>query len=171
MATSKKTPAKATGAKKPTDHQKKASSAADFKKRKYGTFELPSGLVAELKNPGGLRVFMGTGSIPNSLMPIVNNAVEGGVKPKTEDLQASSVDPETISDMMAMMDNIAVTCFVNPRVHAVPEDNDDRDEELLYADDIEDEDKMFIFRWVSGGTSDVERFRKEQASDVASLAG
>jgi hypothetical protein len=36
----------------------------------------------------------------------------------------------------------------------------------LYTDDVDDEDKQFIFQYVVGGSRDLERFRSEQASAV-----
>jgi len=148
----------------------KISSASEFKKKRAGVIELPSGMTVRLRNPGGLRIFMANGSIPNSLMPLVKEALDSGTEmdaKKTSDV----VDQDTITEMMEMMDRIAVTCFVEPRCYPVPEDDALRDDNLLYADEVEDEDKMFIFQWVSGGTEDVATFRAKQASNVAALSG
>jgi len=151
----------------------KISSPSDFKKRRSATLELPSGMIARLRNPGGMRVFIGRGTIPNSLMPIVKGSLESNAESGQAVAQqmAADVNEDLIQDMMNMMDEIAVTCFVEPRVYPVPDNEADREDDLLYADEIDDEDKMFIFRWVSGGTSDVERFREEQKRDVAAVAG
>ena len=64
-----------------------------------------------------------------------------------------------------------VQCSVEPKVHPAPEDEADRDDDLLYPDDIEDMDKMFVFQWVSGGTTDLETFRQRYSSNMASLGG
>lgn len=146
------------------------STASDFKKKRAGVVELPSGMVVQLKNPGGLRIFMANGSIPNSLMPIIKESLDSGQAPEAKDA-AELIQEDIINDMMSMMDNIAVACFVNPRCWPTPASEDERDDEKLYADEVEDEDKMFIFQWVSGGTSDVEKFREEQARNVASVSG
>lgn len=161
----------ATSQKKPAPL--KPSSISDFKKKRSATMELPSGMIAKLRNPGGMRVFMGNGTIPNSLMPVVKETLDGNKADGVEVAQQTlaDVDEAMIADMMRMMDSIAVACFVEPKVFNTPENEDDREDDKLYADEVDDEDKMFIFRWVSGGTSDVEQFRQEQAGNVAALAG
>lgn len=45
----------------------------------------------------------------------------------------------------------------------------DRDEDTLYADQVSEEDKQFIFQFGVGGTADVARFRRELVSNVAGL--
>lgn len=46
-----------------------------------------------------------------------------------------------------------------------------RDPDVLYVDQVSAEDKNFIFQFAMGGTADVERFRGELGSGVASLSG
>jgi hypothetical protein len=46
----------------------------------------------------------------------------------------------------------------------------DRDEDVLYADQVSEEDKQFIFQFGTGGTADVERFRKEFGGHVAGIS-
>lgn len=147
------------------------NSAADFKKKRNGIFELPSGLMIRLRNPGGMGMFLKQGMIPNSLMPVVDKALKGE-KPSTEDIMPTGgVDDSMVQDMMGLMNHIVVTCAVDPKVLPVPESEDDRDDELLYVDELEDNDKMFIFQWVTGGTSDLETFRQRHAENVAALGG
>lgn len=43
-----------------------------------------------------------------------------------------------------------------------------RDANTLYADEVDLEDKMFIFQWALGGVSDLEAFRKQQRAAVES---
>ena len=146
MTAPKKTPAK-------------VASAADFKKKRAATLTLPSGFVVEVRNPGGMRAFLKDGIIPNSLMPMVQNALAEGKS--TPEMSISDVEPQTIAEMMEMMDHITVACMVKPRVYDVPDDPDERSDDLLYTDEIEDEDKMFIFNWLTGGTKELEPFRPQ----------
>lgn len=44
-----------------------------------------------------------------------------------------------------------------------------RDPEALYIDEVEMDDKMFIFGWAVGGTADLERFREESAAVLADV--
>lgn len=54
-----------------------------------------------------------------------------------------------------------------PRYEEIP--LSDRDEDTLYTDDIDMEDKTFIFNFVVGGTRDIERFREEYGDAVATV--
>lgn len=165
------------------------SSAQDFKKRRAGLFELPSGLVMRLRNPGGLKIFMKEGLIPNSLMGTVQNALDKGKEMEAKDfVKDGKVDPLLMDNMMALLDAVMVECAVQPRVYPSPSEADVlvwnsehedeqvnlpellKDDEKVYADEIDDQDKMFVFQWITGGTSDLESFRREHATNVADLS-
>jgi hypothetical protein len=153
---------------------RRISQVGDFKKRLGGVMELPSGAVVKVRNPGGLKAFLGNGSIPNSLMPIVQKAVNNGKAVSADEMgiigEDGSIDPEVLSDMMSMIDNVLLQTVKEPKVYPVPEDEEDRDDDLLYVDEFPDEDKQFLFQWVSGGTRDLEQFRREYSSAVDSVA-
>lgn len=169
----------------------KISQVGDFKKRLGGVMELPSGVTVKVRNPGGMKVFISTGMIPNSLMSIIQQGIESGQGAVAGDIlnKDGKFDPQMMSDMMELMDNILIKTVIEPPVHPnltqedVDRFNDDhpglpnltnieqlRDPETLYADEFPDEDKQFIFQWVSGGTSDLERFRQRQTQGVGDLA-
>lgn len=167
------------------------SQVGDFKKRLGGVMELPSGLVVKAKNPGGLRAFLNSGLIPNSLMSIIQKGLDkgSGKNISTEIVKDGKIDPEMLTDMMAMMDNIAVKVIVEPQIHPTLTENDLRvwnethpenepltsieqlrSDDKLYADELPDDDKMFLFQWVSGGTKDLETFRRQHAAGVDALS-
>jgi hypothetical protein len=172
--------------------QLQISQVGDFKKRLGGVMQLPSGVVVKVKNPGGMRAFLTTGLIPNSLMGVIKEALEGkGTEEFTgkEFLnEEGGLDTDTMNDMMALLDSIAVKCIVQPKVHAVPttedllvwnvdhpdeqlDDPDElRDEEKLYADELPEDDKMFIFQWLTGGTNDLATFREGQEQNMGAVA-
>lgn len=178
MATPRKTASKAEAF--------KVSQIGDFKARMGGPQTLPSGLNVIVKNPGGLQAFIANGTIPNSLLTIVKDALD--TKSSKEEMVAKaqnlSKDVESIGEMMQLMDIIASQVIVKPRVYKVPTQEDVdrhnilnpgdqvtdpfelRDEERLYTDDIEEQDKMFLFQWITGGTRDLETFRKEYERNV-----
>jgi hypothetical protein len=56
----------------------------------------------------------------------------------------------------------------SPDYHIFMEDA--RDEDVLYADEVDLNDKSFIFQFALGGTADLERFREALSSDVADLS-
>jgi len=151
---------------------KKASSAAEFKKAK-GPVKLPSGLYMELKRPG-LMALAKDGLIPNSLMGIVDAGIKAGKAPEpSEVLGEDGVD---IAEMEKMVDNIVCAVAVDPEVSPLidPETGEpwvERDDDVVYIDDIEEMDKMFIFQYVTGGTSNLEQFRQESANLLASVSG
>lgn len=167
----------------------KISQIGDFKKRLGGLLELPSGAVVKVRNPGGMRVFLDSGMIPNSLMKIIQDGLDKGKPAAPGDIvKDGKIDPAMLTDMMTMMDNIAIKVIVEPPVMpaltemdliewntAHPEESLDtveqlRSEDKLYVDEFPDEDKMFIFQWVSGGTKDLETFRQQHAAGVDAIS-
>jgi hypothetical protein len=86
------------------------------------------------------------------------------------------------------MDNVACRVIVEPKIHprltqadvdawnaenpdALVEDIEElRDDEQLYADELPDDDKSFLFQWISGGTADLATFRREHEQGVDHLA-
>lgn len=187
----KKTPRKRTADNRPEIpasqralHERGATSASEWKKKAAGhELEVPSGNVALVKRVG-LQAFVKQGVIPNSLMPMINKAIKTGEFDVKEEL--GEVDAEKINDILRLYDVVVVECVVQPRVLPAPvftaetaesedyigevipfsmrEDTDD-----LYVDEVDFNDKVFIFQWVVGGTSDVEAFRAEQATTLESL--
>ena len=152
---------------------KKVSGAADFKKRKQGTvLELPSGIVIRAKRVE-LQTMIMQGSVPNPLMEVVSEALEKGKKAdvaKMVGVDEGKVDLDTVRDMYEMVNAVVIESVIEPPIHPLPDDEDDRDDDLVYIDEVEDTDKMFMFQWASGGTSDLEQFRRESDADMAALA-
>ena len=111
------------------------------------------------------------GMVPNSLMTIVQSAVGEHKKLEAEDLvtKDGGLDNQMVLDMVEFTDQLTMRCLAEPKAHPVPENEDDRDDDLLYVDEIDEEDKMFIFQWATGGTTDVERFRQEYSTKLDAL--
>lgn len=172
--------------------QSRISQIGDFKKRIGGELELPSGLTIKWRNPGGLRAFMAAGKIPNVLLNQVDRALKGGPEAQAalenDMIQKLQEDPEMINQLMELYDDVAIKCFVQPRLHPVPtmddveannlqfpeapvEDPEElRSDDKLYVDEIPDDDKAYLFSLLSGGVQDLERFRQEHQIDVDRLA-
>jgi len=103
--------------------------------------------------------------IPNRLMPLVQKAMKTG---QMDDVNPQDIDDETMMDLLEMFNTVTAYCVVEPKVHNVPrtEDGkplplDQRDPELLYADEVDFQDQVFIFNVAVGGTADLEKFRRE----------
>lgn len=162
--------------------ERQISAVGDFKKRLGGVIELPSGLTVKVRNPGGMRVFMNSGIIPNSLMGIVEKGLNSSADKAASELvnKDGGLDPQMLKDMTKLMDDIALKVIVEPQIHAVPLGENDEplpagsrgpdEDETLYVDELPDDDKMFLFQWVSGGTRDVESFRQKHAQSMGTLA-
>ena len=147
------------------------TSAAQWKRKGRDPVKLalPSGNVCLAKNPG-MEVFLLQGMIPNALLPLVQQAVEQGQGLTPTQQAKLNTDPEMLGQVMEFARMCLVECVVEPVVLPVPEGEAQRDPECLYADEVDLEDTIFIMQWVVGGTSDLERFREEQASALATVA-
>jgi hypothetical protein len=178
----KKTSAKKSTAKRPSQAPEtsdiesvgvEVSDIKAFKKAKEGQLlPLPSGLVIRA-NRVDLQTFIMRGTVPNPLMEIVQDALAKGQKadiPSMMGLDEGKIDLSQVEEMLQVVDSVLVESVVTPKVHYMPEEESDRNDELLYVDEFDPEDKMFIFQWAVGGTADVERFREEARADMATLA-
>lgn len=167
---------------------KKATSAAQWKSKHITELTVPSGNVALVKLMGP-DIFLKGGSIPNVLLPYVQESINSkkGMKPgKAEEIMK---DPEQIKAALDMLNFILTEAIVEPKVLPVPEPipvkdkdgniperdpsltyEDQRDPEALYADDVEMMDKVFIANFVMGGTKDLKSFREQYQAIVGPLA-
>jgi hypothetical protein len=178
-AAAKKVAAKKTAIKRTTPRRSTPagpSSVADFKRRSQGSpLTLPTGLVMVAKRVDLRSYLAQNGEVFNPLLGLVNEALEKGGMVDMKDAlgvdeEEGTVDLERLEEMYAIVEGMVCAMCINPRVHPVPEDEYERDDNLLYVDEIDDEDKMFLFQWAVGGTDDVAQFRQEAESDMASLA-
>lgn len=171
--TAKKTAAKKTAAKPAPKAEAKPTAISDFKKKAGGIMELPSGAFVKVRNPGGMKAFLEAGIVPNSLMTIVNNALETGTQPDMSKLSGEDgqMDEKTLNEMLELMDNITIMVVKDPVISPAPGSEDDRSDDELYIDELDTEDKMFLFQWATGGTRDLEQFRSELADGVEHLSG
>ncbi len=87
--------------------------------------------------------------------------------------------PDRMMEIMDTMDAVIIHMVVEPKIYPVPDNEENRDEDLLYIDEVNEEDKTFIWQYAVGGTRDVEKFRQglqeymepmEQEQDVAATA-
>lgn len=140
---------------------------------------LPSGNVCLVTRPGP-EVFLKQGGVPNGLLgivlPLLEEAQEKGKQGDGAPLpdeamvelqKAITADPAKLADMFEMVDNITVQCVLEPLVSPAPPKGTARDPELLYVDEVDFEDKIFIFQFAVGGTADLEQFRSGTQALVA----
>lgn len=166
----------------PVSDWKKSSGKAE------ADVPLPSGKVARLRRPG-MEMFIRAGSIPNSLLPIVTTAIDkakaGGDGDIPDDaLEAMVTDPEKMDDIVVLVNRVTMESMVEPKAHPVPTEEElagnleERSDECdssgrlraqLYVDEVDLQDRFFIFNYAVGGTQDVERFRGELGGSVGTV--
>ena len=162
-------------------NKRKATGARDWKSKNKETWraiatDLPSGNTALLRR-AGLEQFLMMGMIPNTLIGLMQEQI-AKAKGKPEALNEDDIseqlaemleDPQQLVDLIDMVDRITVFCVLEPKVAEVPVSHSDREEGTLYVDEVDLEDKMFIFQWAVGGVEDIEPFRKELAESLGSV--
>jgi hypothetical protein len=157
------------------------TSASSWKAKTIGgtLVTVPSGNTARIRIPG-MEVFLTEGIIPNGLMPIVQEWMSKGLAPNDDTLKDLIKDNERISQVIELANAITIYCCLDPVVVAIPKDDQGdiipvgdsrRDADTLYIDEVDFQDRMFIFNVAVGGTSNLERFREEQKSRVETLSG
>lgn len=156
--------------------------------------ELPSGNVALVRQLSP-QAFISSGIIPDPLNAIITKAINSkrGLPPKAMDDIAK--DPKQLASAFELFDRVLVYVVVEPRVMMPPTcsicgqyantdqhqpDHPDlgdhlyvegpRDPNILYADQVELQDKIFIFQWCLGGAKQLEQFRDQLASSMASVS-
>lgn len=144
--------------------------------KKAQDLELPSGNEMVIKRVP-MESLLAQGVIPNSLIGVITERLEKneGKKPLTDEqrdkimvaeLEKVKDDPARLADLVQMSENVVQAVAIDPKVHPLPDDDEDRDEDLLYVDDITMEDKMYIFATAVGGNEDLESFRGAIGSGV-----
>jgi hypothetical protein len=144
----------------PTDigEWKKSSST-------FTTLTVPTGKNMRVKRVA-LETLIAAGKVPNSLLPMMRNASKGQ---KTE-VNQDNVTEQQIVEMLALMDSVVCDISVQPKVHPAPADELERRDDLLYVDELESQDKGFLFQWAVGGTSDVAKFRDQLSERMGALS-
>lgn len=160
---------------------------------------LPSGNIALVKQMSP-QAFMQSGLIPDPLTAIIRKSIGAKQGLPPEALKEISDDPEMLMSAMELFDRVLEYVVVEPAVEMPPtcdrlinevrcatyynvdvhRNTQDpnyhqyhegaRAEEVLYADQVDMDDKMFVFNWCLGGTRDLDQFREELKGNVESIS-
>lgn len=156
---------------------------------------LPSGNKAKVRRAGP-EAFLSQGLIPDKLTPIVEKAIHSKKGLRPEKQKELLEDPKALGSMIEMLDRTLCYAVLDPIVvmppaceicgeldiqaatqHSNKEMDsyhefieDSRRDDILYADRVDFDDKMFIMNFCIGGTRDLEQFRRETGSAMASLS-
>jgi hypothetical protein len=138
--------------------------------------EMPSGQVALVRKPGLERLITeGVLHRMDSLTALVDKKYikkgrGGAANPDNVDVTGLLGNPEAMAGVLHTVDRVVCACVIKPHVEMAPNDPTNRMAGVVYADTIDLTDKMFIFNWVLGGTTDLESFRRESEEVVGSLS-
>lgn len=150
----------------------------------YDDVTMPSGQLAQVRKPGIQRL-IGDGLLDSAdtLSALVDQKHIKRVKGKPEVDGASLIkDPKNMLAVLDLVDKIVEHMIVQPTVKrpvmidSVDETknrpllDNEREEDVVYTDAIDMGDRMFIFQYALGGSSDVERFRSGLNEAMGSMA-
>lgn len=142
---------------------------------------LPSGNTCLVKRPGvqGL-IKAGLLDSLDSLTAIVqvDHIDANDPRKMAEAVNKMTADPSRITEALDVVDKALCFAVVAPKVFRpirtdeadkpilldgkeIPLEDEERDAERIYTDEVDEEDKMFVFQFLVGGTRDVETFRAE----------
>lgn len=136
--------------------------------------DLPSGNQCLVRRPGAQGLIKaGLLDSLDSLTGLVQSELIDSKAPKKQ-LAAGAArlagNMEKLGEGLSLVDRVICHVVAQPKVTMPPKDDDEREEDTLYADDVDMEDKMFIFQWVMGGTADLTSFRAESGELLESLS-
>lgn len=174
MATTKSTGR--TTPKKVRETEPQVTSASEWrnKKKKGQIITLPSGLVARVMRVMDLMEMIKNGKIPSPLTGVINNMVSDKTAgPEKASEEQEKLDPDAVSEMLKLIDDCVARAMVEPKVEIPPEDAptywEPEDEDAISINDMELDDRFFIFTFAQGFASDLESFRKGQAAFMAGV--
>lgn len=158
----------------PSPTPQEVTSAQSWKQSRGvgAALRVPSGNTCLVK-PMNMQALMRNNLIPNELMKVITEAMETRSAPDMSKM-TDGMNPDRMIQIMDTMDDVVRFMVVEPKLHPVPpldsEGNDvNRDPSLLYIDEIDADDKTFIWQYAVGGTRNVEKFREGLDSYVGSL--
>ena len=172
--TGKKT--EATAKQAPKKAQPKAASKTGYGlglTSKSFDLELPSGHVCRAVRPGAQGLIKaGLLDSMDQLTSLVQTEHIDSKDPRklAKAVEALSVNKQQLLEGLEMVDRCVVYVVQEPKVYTEPPAGEERDPERIYADEVDLEDKMFIFNWAVGGTSDLKSFREESQQLLGSLS-
>lgn len=153
--------------------KKGATSAKGWKKKVQIELELPSGNVALVR---AMRItdMLAEGFFPDNMRAVVMEQItkaEKGTEVQSDELSVEAMfsDPNKMGEMFEIFDKVLLSCVIEPKVLPAPAHGEERNEELLYADEVDLDDKVFIFQWAVGGDRDIDKFREEFSTNVGSM--
>ena len=179
--TSKKQKSKIKKSGNPARRSQRTTSASRWNDTITHEVALPSGNVCLVKRPG-LPELLAANIFTDDTIDLITRGIANAQlrmegKPVLEEESDVEINsPDKIAKMFEMFDKTLVYAVVEPRVAYHKDDEGklipmkDRDPDVVYTDRVLEEDKIFIFQYVSGGSSDLSRFRETIGDALADLS-
>lgn len=135
--------------------------------------ELPSGKRARVKRTMNLLTMLEKGKIPNPLAGRMREMIaERKAMPELKGDDASEAVPQLLDLVAAQVKRN----FVEPRVEEEPADWDEEtdgewepSEGAISLEDVDMQDRMYAFAFAQGMALDLEKFRRQQATALATV--
>jgi hypothetical protein len=141
-------------------------TVADWKKLSAAkTIICPNGFAAVVQRRS-LQVMWKLGMIPNDLMPFVQRSLSGR---DVDDVKVSDLEPKEFTAMIQLIDRVVIFNVVEPRINDIPDEEEERDPDKLYIDEVDEGTKQFLYNYIMTGGEDLAPFRGEPEPDVGSL--
>lgn len=169
-------------------------------KEQFQDLECPSGQLCQVRTPGiQPLIAAGVLESADTLTSIVDSKhikrVQGKVTPSKNsinlgkddvgeiDTQSLLKDPAALQKVFDLVDRVTEHMVVQPSVRRpvkkitdrgktidVPLPDDEREDGIIYTDQIDVLDRMFILNYAIGGDTDVETFRSQLPEGVGGVA-
>jgi len=137
--------------------QARRETLAQWRSSRLKELTLPSGMTVWVKDVSMMDLML-TGKLPASLMDFAD---EAGKQGKTEIDLKKIVKSGT--DFGLMLDTVVKICVVEPPIA------DKADDDHLGLDEINGDDKMFIFNWANREVEQLRPFREGEGEPVAAV--
>ena len=131
----------------------------------------PSGQLCRVLKPGVENLIQqGLLNKLDSITGLVDQKhikrVKGGKAPEI-DAKTLLQDPKSLTAALETMDKIVVSVVIEPPLTLTTDE--DGDEDKIHVSNVSMDDRAFIFQFATGGTGDLEAFRKQRSELIGSL--
>lgn len=148
-------------------------AANGWKKKKKSTFEIQLDDQLVLVRRLGIPEIVQAGLVAEldtftpQLLP--DGRLNPDEKPENVILGALR-DKEKFQKLERTINRVVLMCVIAPRIHPAPEHGVERDEELIYVDEIDFNDRMEIFNKCFVGMGNMSQFPGGQTGDMEPVA-
>jgi hypothetical protein len=135
--------------------QSRRAMLAQWRENQKHEATLPSGLVIMLRDVT-MTDLLFTGKLPQSMLTIAQAAATD---------ESSKIDLKDLAsnghDLKLLVNELVLLCVVEPKIAETP------DEDHIGIDELNGDDKMFIFNWVNREVEQIRPFREGENQPVA----